>query len=146
MIIPGTYVANLISHGISETKKGDPQVVVTFSWADANGPQKAVYYGSFSEKARQYTIENLIKCGLQGNNPAGDLEIGKKVELVITHETDLEGKLRVRVRYINPVGGSVKKTMPQDLAKSKLATLEGAVLLARQRTTTPDADSDEIPF
>jgi hypothetical protein len=71
MINPGTYPAKVISHAISETRGGDPQAAVTFSF-DANGPKTMTWYGSFKEgKAREITIKALLACGLKGNNPAG---------------------------------------------------------------------------
>lgn len=143
MVNPGHYIATILSHAIGETRKGDPQAVVTFAF-EASGPQKITYYGSFSEKAMQYTIKNLITCGLKGNNPAGDLEIGKQVEIVIDIEADENGKDRNKVKFINRIG-ETRNAIPQDLAKAKLAALEGAVMAARQ--SMPAAkDSDEIPF
>jgi len=143
MIEAGTYLATVLSHAIGETKKGDPQAVVSFSVKTGKGPQKITYYGSFSEKAMEYTIKNLITCGLKGNNPAGDLEIGKEVELVIDIETGDDNKPRSKVKFINQVG-SVRNAIPQDLAKAKLSQLEGAVMAARQKLNV--TDSDEIPI
>jgi hypothetical protein len=143
MIQPGTYIATIASHGITETKAGNPQVAVVFTFADANGPQKITYYGHFTEKAAQYTIKNLITCGLKGNNPAGDLEIGKQIEIVIDSETDENGRERAKVKYINEPG-AVRNILDQNLAKAKLASLEGAVMAARLGSKTKD--SDEIPF
>lgn len=141
MIQPGTYLGTIISHSISETKSGNPQAVVAFTLETPTGPQKITYYGSFSEKAQQYTIKNLITCGLKGNNPAGDLEIGKQVELVIDIEVGEDNKERNKVKFINKVGGT-RNVIAPDLAKAKLSALEGAVMSVRS-TLPPD---DEIPF
>lgn len=143
MIEAGTYTATLVSHAITETKAGQPQAVAVFTLETSSGPQKITYYGSFSEKAAQYTIKNLITLGLKGNNPAGDLEIGKQVELVINVETDDQGKTRARVSFINPIGGA-RNAMDQDLAKAKLSALEAKVMAARQSMGV--SGDDEIPF
>jgi len=143
MINPGHYTATILSHAIGETKSGNPQAIVTFGF-EANGPQKITYYGSFSEKAMQYTIKNLITCGLKGNNPAGDLEVGKQVEIVIDIEVDENNKDRNKVKFINRLG-EVRNAIPQDLAKAKLSALEGAVMAARAAMPAVK-DSDEIPF
>lgn len=154
MIEAGIYTATLVSHAITETKEKKPQVVATFSITDKSGTHKISWYGSFSDKARDYTINNLITLGLKGNNPAGELDVGKNVELVIETETDDKGKDRPRVRYINALG-AVRGAMSQDLAKQKLKDLEAHVLKARQKMPAPAAipnhapnfDSDEkLPF
>lgn len=144
MVEAGTYKATVFNHAISETKKGEPQAVISFAFSDKNGPQKITYYGSFSEKARQYTIKNLITCGLKGNNPAGELEIGKEVEIVIDIEVDESGKDRAKVKFINEPG-MTRNVIPQDMAKAKLSALEGAVMAARA-SLPKKHDSDEIPF
>ena len=144
MIEAGTYKATVFSHAISETKKGEPQAVIAFAFTDKAGPQKITYYGSFSEKARQYTIKNLITCGLKSNNPADDLEIGKEVEIVIDTEVDEQGRERAKVKFINEPG-MTRNVIAQDLAKAKLSALEGAVMAARA-SMPKKHDSDEIPF
>lgn len=143
MINPGTYVAKIVSQAISETKAGDPQAVVTFSFDD-NGPKTISWYGSFKEgKAAEITIKALLACGLKGNNPAGPLEIGKEVSIVIEEEEGQDGKIRARVRWVNSLG-AVRNVIPPDAAKAKLAALEGAVMAARAKNGS--SDPDEIPF
>jgi len=143
MVEAGTYTAKTISHTIALTKKGDPQSVVTFEVTAKDGTHKITYYGSFSEKAREYTIKNLITLGLKGNNPAGELDVGKQVELVIDLETGDDGKTRPKVKFINLLG-QVRNAIPQDLARAKLADLEGAVMAARSKINSKD--DEEIPF
>lgn len=143
MVKPGTYVATVLNHAITETKAGNPQAAVSFSFSDADGSHQITWYGSFSEKAMPHTVKGLLACGLKGNNPAGELEIGKEVSIVIEHDTDDDGKVRNKVRWVNSIGGFQRAVAP-DLAKSKLANLEGAVMLARQKLGL--VDNDEIPF
>lgn len=143
LVKPGTYKATVISHAIAETSKGDPQATITFSFEAEGRPQNITWYGSFSEKATPHTVKALLVCGLQGSNPAGPLEIGKEVNIVVENETDDKGKERSKVRWVNALG-QVRNVIPQDLAKSKLSALEGAVMAARQELNIPD--SDEIPF
>ncbi len=145
MIKPGTYKATLINHAISETSKGAPQAVIKFS-VESDGPKQITWYGSFSEKAQPFTIKALLVCGLKGNNPAGDLEIGKEVSLVIDIETGEDGKERNKVQWINNLG-EIKKVIPAEAAKAKLSMLEGAVMLARSKNpVASNEDSDVIPF
>lgn len=148
MIEPGTYLATIADHGTKENNKGDTQVFVDFVFTLPNkGPQKITWYGGFKETSRPYTIKNLITCGLEGNNPAGPLKIGKQLEIVVDNWIDDKNRPRPSVRYINEPGSkpvSKKNIINPSLAKSKLADLEGYVLDERQKSGSPS--DDEIPF
>lgn len=141
MINPGTYKAIVVSHAISETKAGEPQAAIVFSFDDG-GPKTITWFGSFREKARPITIKALLVCGLQGNNPAGPLEIGREVSIVVDDETGNDGKVRTKVKWVNQLGGT-RNVIAQDLAQAKLSALEGAVMAAREELAIPD---DSIPF
>ena len=69
LIKDGTYSAKVESHAITETKAGDLQAMVTFTFAAEGSERKITWYGSFKEKAQPHTIKGLIACGLKGNNP-----------------------------------------------------------------------------
>lgn len=141
MIKPGTYKATVVSHATSETKEGLPQAAVTFAF-DCEGPRMLTWYGSFKEKAAPHTIKALLNCGLSGQNLAGPLEIGKEVSIVIDDEQGLDGKVRSKIQWVNALA-TIKNIIPQDLAKAKLASLEGAVMAARSKLNIHD---DDIPF
>lgn len=144
MVKPGTYIGTILSHAVTETKAGDPQASVTFSFDADSRPQNMTWFGSFKEgKAQEITIKALLTCGLKGNNPAGPLDIGKQVSLVIEDEKGQDGKIRSKIRWVNALGG-VKNVIAPDLAMSKLDALAGAVALARQENNIPE--SDDIPF
>ncbi len=137
---PGTHTAKIVSHTITETKAGDPQASIEF----AVGDDRIHWFGTFKEgKGRDITIKALLACGLKGDNPAGPLEIGREMSIVVDDET-WEGTTRTKVKWINHLG-AVKNMNPKDLAKAKLANLEGAVMAARQTMGTT-TDTNEIPF
>ncbi len=144
MITPGTYKATLVKHEIRETKDGLPQVAITFSFEADGKSNTMTWFGSFKEKAQPITIKTLLTCGLKGNNPAGPLDIGREVELVIDDEKGQDGKTRTKIRWVNSLGG-VKSAIPQDMAHAKLADLEGAIMAARANLGNVDPD-DVIPF
>jgi len=143
MVKAGTYKATLLNHAISETSKGDPQAVITFAFEAEGGQHTLTWYGSFSEKALPHTLKSLLTCGLQGNNPAGPLEIGKEVSIVVAVEKDDKNVEKNKVKWVNPLN-SIRNVIPQDMAKSKLSALEGAVMAARQKLNL--TDDSEIPF
>jgi hypothetical protein len=144
MVTPGQYKAAIQSHAITETKEGKPQAHITFEF-EADGREQTIgWFGSFSEKAAPHTIKALLTCGLTGNNPAGALEIGKEVSITIEDEVGQDGKTRSRVRWINPLS-KPKAIISPDLAKTRLAQLEGAVMKARIDLNIKD-EADVIPF
>jgi hypothetical protein len=145
MVKPGYYRATILNHAISETKNGDPQAAVTFSFEAEGKSHTMTWFGSFKEgKAQEITIKALLVCGLKGNNPAGDLDIGREVSITVEDEVGQDGKTRSRIRWVNPLGG-VKNVIAADAAKAKLEALQGAVMAARGENNIPDTD-DEIPF
>jgi hypothetical protein len=149
MIQPGTYKGTILSNAISETQAGLPQSTITFSVVSDGRPHTITWFGSFKEgKAREITIKSLITCGLKGNNPAGDVEIGKEVSLVIDNEVDENGKSRTKVKWINPLG-AVRNVIPKSAALAKLSELEGAVMALRQERSSGIISSrnidDEMP-
>lgn len=144
MIEPGTYKATVLKHGISETKDGSLQAVVTFS-LDAGGPKTLAWFGSFKEKALPHTIKALLVCGLKGNSPAGPLDIGREVSIVVDEEIGQDGKTRTKVRWVNAIGGAIKNVVDQNIATAKLAALEGAVMAARHDLKIPESASEDMP-
>lgn len=139
----GTYTATVIDHAISEARSGNLQAVVTFGFEVAGAQHTLRWYGSFSEKALKHTAKALLACGLRGNNPAGPLEIGKKVSIVVDIEKDEQGRETNKVRWVNPVS-SIRNVVNADLAIAKLSQLEGAIAAARQDLNF--SETDEIPF
>ena len=139
MVKPGTYKATIQNHAISETKGGNPQAVVSFLF-EADGSQHSItWYGSFSEKALPHTAKALLVCGLKGNNPAGELELGREVLIVVETEVDEHGKERNKVRWVNAIN-ALRNVIEPQVAKAKLADLEGAIMSARQKLNIPDED------
>jgi len=144
LIEPGRYKGNVAAHSITETKAGDPQATVTFKITVNGAEEQVTWNGSFKEKAVDFTIKALIACGLQGNNPAGPLTVGKEVSLVIENEVGTDGKERSKVKWVNEPG-ALKKIIDPSMAKAKLSSLEGAVMLARQNHKTQPSHTSEEP-
>lgn len=143
LIKAGTYSAKVESHAITETKGGDPQAAVTFSFMAEGSQRKITWFGSFKEKAQPFTIKALLACGLKGNNPAGALEIGKEVSLVIEIETNDKGQEINKVRWVNRPGG-IRNVVDSKIAHAKLSLLEGAVMKARQEATGDDEEEESF--
>lgn len=142
MIKEGTYEATLVKHGISETKAGKAQAYADFK-LNTPGSEQITWYGGFTEKSTPWTVKVLLTLGLQGNNPAGALLIGKNVSLVIVHETGEDMKIRAKIKFVNELGG-VRNVIPQEMAIAKLSDLSGAVMQARVDMNKPD--EEKLPF
>lgn len=124
-ITPGTYVAQPVDCGISETKKGNPQTFVTFFIPQIE--KKITWFGGLtSEKAIEITGAALIRCGFRGTDLSAltqgvsVLDQNKQVELVIEND-EWEGKIYTRVKWVNEVGGGLKDKLDQAGAAQKMA-------------------------
>lgn len=128
LIDPGTYPAQPLEAELTETKKGDPCVVVSFEIAHG---QRISWWGYFTDKTQRRTIESLRHCGWDGDN-LGDLSSispeSPTVELVIEHE-EYEGKVRARVQWVNRLGGGIATApMAADKRAAFAARMKGLVI------------------
>lgn len=148
-ITPGTYTANIIDYGLTETKAGDPQAAIKFEFMDReNDRHEITWYGSFKEKAMPWTIKTLLNCGMRGSDPAeiadgmqsGVLDAQTPVSIVVNAEQTQEGKTFMRVSFINKQGSALAKKLTKSDAKLKLGALnlKGAVMMAREETGIKD--------
>lgn len=149
----GTHAARAIAAKLGETSKGDTQVAVEFEITDLpDGPRRITWYGFFTEKTEDRTIEALRICGWTGTDFT-DMQVGADVSLVIEDDT-WEGKTRAKVKWVNRPGG-IAMAKPMDAAKAAAfsARMKGKLLAFDQAAGTkqaapskpPDAPAD-IPF
>jgi hypothetical protein len=162
---PGIYDANVSDYGVTETKKGDPMAMIRFQYLDQDGDMHfATWYGTFThEKSKEISCDVLALCGYSSNNLAdlakgkgsGVLSEHKKVSITLTAE-EWEGKTRIKVKYVNPPGGSgFRSQMTHADAVKKFAgvSLGAAMIEAKKKygkeikNEAPTFDSEEpIPF
>lgn len=90
-----------------KTQGGSPQVCVNFEILEGEQMGRRIaWFGFFTEKTTQRTIEALRYCGFKGNDLA-ELEtqaLDNEVEIIVQHE-EYQGKWRARVAWVNQVGG-----------------------------------------
>lgn len=111
----GQFEARVVDYAVSKTKKGHPMAMIRFKYETPEGAEAEInWYGTFaSEKASEITMEALAVCGMNTNNPAdlakgagsGILDEQRAVSITLKEET-YDGKTRVKVAYVNPVGGA----------------------------------------
>lgn len=136
-IIPGKYKAKISDYGISENKSGMPIVNVRFQFGD----HSLNWIGSLNEgKARQITVENLMKMGLVDGDKMADMADGpssgvlnmdKELEIDVQPDT-YEGKTTMRIKWINEMG--FRNSMTKEDFKAKLAAMnmKGSFALAKE--------------
>lgn len=165
MIPAGTYRARACAPGEAQlgyTAKGTEQIAVAFTLLQPPFEGQCItWFGYFSDKATEQTVKALRACGWQGDdlNDLTGLD-ANEVDLVIEEETDDQGRVRSRVRWVNrPGDGRVKlqNTMSPEQRKSFAARMRGNVKAADVSIATPKpkaakADArehgvvDEVPF
>jgi len=142
-IKPGKYQARLKDYWIGKTSAGLPQAELVFEFEADDELRELMWFGSFKEKARPHTIKALLYCGFHGNDlttladgrDGGALELGKEVVITIAKEIDDRGNPRLRINWINPIGGAAfrDKVNRGELGGS-LASLKGDVAAIRKET------------
>jgi hypothetical protein len=136
LVKPGRYKARLIDHGVSKTKAGDPQAVARFEFETSAGYREMTWFGSFKEGAIEHTLRALVTMGLKGSNPAGALEIGREVSIVISVDKDEKGVERNRINWVNSLGG-IQNKVDQREASAMLERYSGAVMALKERDGVP---------
>lgn len=122
MIPAGKYKARPICWGLSESKQGSEQFQIEFEIQDPNvAPSDRVWswWGKFSsEKAEEISFKAMKACGWNGTDLEHvELDPTRDVELVIESET-YEGKTRMRVQWVNAIGGGgIQYALPSDRAR-----------------------------
>lgn len=172
----GKYAGKVIESALSETQKGDPQVAL-YCELGGEGPEKGIkltYYGYFTEKTEEHTLNALRAAGWTGNDMT-ELADWKKavpqpldVELVIEQEDVVDEQnqatgTRPRIRWINPQGKiGVRTRMAPDKAAAFAQRMKGRLAkfdhdngapknngAASQRPSPPrpaSTGTDDIPF
>lgn len=151
-------LAKIVDYGISLTNDKLPQVAVQF---EMEGGAKITWFGSFKEKAKEWTIKKLLTMGFSADTleplaagPAGGaLNHLQEYELVIEESVDQNGKPRKQVSWINLPGQTAlrgKLEASDALNAIKGLNLKGDIMAAKKalpqipaKKTGTDGD---VPF
>lgn len=151
MMIPeGRYQCRATEGLLSETEGGNPQVavdIVIIEEGEWEG-QHRTWYGSFTEKSTDRTLQSLRLLGWRGDDLSELVGLGEtEAYVTITHEEDQEGNLRDRAAWINSGAGiAVKKPMNADSAKAFAERMKGHVLSHNAKTGgSPNATKPAAP-
>jgi len=140
MIPEGTFKARAVEAVLGTTSKGGEQVAVQFQILEGEAQgQYITWWGFFTEKTTERTLESLEHCGWTGDDLSNLEGIDRhEVYLVIEHEMDQQGELRARVRWVNSSGGiAMQNRMAPADAASFAQRMRGTVLARRQAKGQP---------
>ena len=140
MLEAGRYRARGVEAGLGYTNGGSEQIAVLLEVQVPEGaPERITWYGYFTEKTTERTLESLRHLGWSTDDLSDLTGIdANEVEVIVEHEDDLDGNPRARVKWINSghSGGlALKSAMPQNAAKALAAKLRGAAVASRQRAS-----------
>lgn len=111
MIQPGKYTAVAVAEDVQwgKTKTDKVQVAIPFRIEEGQHAGHTItWFGFFTEKARERTLESLRFCGWKGNDLANLGPLDQQVEIVVDEE-EYDGKVRTKVQWVNRLGsGKVK--------------------------------------
>lgn len=95
-------------------EKNTPGVFVMFEIVDGDCRGESISWcGWLTDNAARRTIESLRYMGWKGNDlDKLDTITANVVDLDVQPETDREGRERLRVCWVNPLGGSVQIIAP----------------------------------
>ena len=142
----GTHRAKAV-HGnaaLGFTKNGKEQVAVLLRFIGGpNDGQHVTWYGYFTEKTEERTLESLRYMGWTGDDISDLSTVGDsdapEVDVVLEDEQDEDtGETRVRVRWINRIAGlAMKERMNEAQAKMFAARIKGRVLAMNKKSGQP---------
>ncbi len=153
------------------SSNGNEQVVVNFEILDGeHAGETMAWFGSFTDKTADKTLEGLRNCGWRGSDLAtastGPLE--QEVSIVVQEE-EYQGKVRSKIRWVNRPGGGGAFKLEKPMArndmkmfsskmKAKAASIPEVKGAAPDRSVPPDPPpaaapdtgaqhgADDVPF
>jgi len=138
VIQPGTYQARATGAEYGVTKNGTEQVGVSFVITSSPNGQydgaQLVWYGFFTEKTEDRTIEALITCGCT-NLATLEGVTKNEVSIVVNHEPHYQtGEPTPRIQWINKLGGIAMTTRMSTIeAKTFAAKMQGKFVALSQK-------------
>lgn len=147
MIQPGTYHARATVAEYGTTKNGTEQIGVNFVITSSPNGQydgaSLVWYGYFTEKTSERTVEALNACGCEVLSTLEGIT-NNEVQIVVSHEPHFEtGEPTPRIQWINKLGGiAMKRRMSEHEVKVFAAKWQGKLDAVRKKlgtTSSPNA-------
>jgi hypothetical protein len=123
------YEAKATEWALGESSSGKEQVVVSFHVLTPDAQeQRLTWYGYFTEKTADRTLESLRHCGWTGDDLTDLTGLdANEVQLVVEDE-EYEGKVTAKVQWVNKAGGlALKAPLAPDKAKAFAASMRDRI-------------------
>jgi hypothetical protein len=139
MIAPGRYRARGVEAALGMTGTGKEQVAILLRVVEEGGENhgaELTWYGYFTEKTAERTLESLRHLGWTGDDLTDLSGIdANEVSIVVEHEEGQDGKLRARVQWINAPGGglAMKDRLDGAAAKAFATRMRGMAIASRDK-------------
>lgn len=155
MIEAGKVRAVASDHQWGKSSNDNEYVQVTFEIREGSDEgQSIAWWGYFTEKTQERTVEALRHCGctFPDNNITDLTGLGSKdVQLVIEHEPNQEGDMRAKVRWVNRLGGGPTVQAPMSAGEKEdfSQRLKGVLVASKpsgESNQPPPLDDSDIPF
>lgn len=152
----GTYDARIVDYGISTTKDGAAQVVVTFELnLNDEGNQRLTWFGSCKPVAEgkkmggiDITRAALEKMGLSKESPlrnlikgpeSNSLNMEKTIAVSVEMQQGQDGVMRPRIQWVGRSGAPNKADETSALAALQAMGLDDG-------SPASKSDTEEVPF
>lgn len=143
LIPEGTFPAVARGHQWGTAKTGTEQIAISFELL--GGPaagRQLTWYGYFTEATWERTMQSLRYAGWKGGDLADLGSLDQKVNVVIAHEADQEGRMRARIQWVNGYGASsIRLSNPMN--EAQLRTF--AARMKRRVEKVPEVDGERAP-
>lgn len=148
MIPVGKYKARATEGALGFTSTGKEQVAVALEVQSGEYQGKEItWYGYFTDATTDRTLESLRHLGWKGDD-LSDLTgiLDNEVQIVVEEETDQQGEVRTRVRWINGGGGvAMKDRMTDADAKAFAGRMKGHILAQRRASGAAQPQQQRQP-
>lgn len=151
----GQYPGRGVSAALGTADTGTEQVAVELVVTSGEHQGKRMtWFGFFTEKTTERTLESLRHLGWQGDDLSDLTGIDRNDITFVVEAEEYKGEMKPKVRWINAPGGmALKAPMGPEAAKAFAAKMKGAVVAQRQKSGTAAGGagasapaSDDIPF
>jgi len=145
----GEFRAKAVSGELGYSGKNSEQIAVQFEILEGADAGKVItWWGYFSDKAADRTLQDLLKTGWDGEDISVLRGLGDKEVKIKIADSTYQGVTRQKIIFINSMGEGngpkVKKTMEEGARADFASRMRGRTLNLQK--VDPPASTDDIPF
>lgn len=147
MIATGTHYARGtdVEFGFANSKE---QVAVRFRIeGGAEDGQEIVWYGFFTDKTAERTLEALRFCGWDSDD-IGEVStevVGRNLIKIVVEHDDYNGKVRAKVAWVNRAGGPLVKNQMNEGQRSEFSKRMKALAMKVNKGLAASSNAEAPP-